>query len=136
MPYVGLMDEQTPGPLRVAVALVLLEALALVGAAAVLIVKTIGGTPNDLWRALLGAALALCGAAVLAFGARSLARCRPAARSPIVVLQLLALPVSYSLWFQAGRTAYGAPIMVVALAVLFLLFTPPAREALDRDIQR
>ena len=32
--------------------------------------------------------------------------------------------------------AYGAPIMLAALAVLFLLFTPPAREALDRDLSR
>jgi hypothetical protein len=58
---------------------------------------------------------------------------RPAARSPIVVLQLLALPVAYSLAFQADRIAYGAPIMLAALAVIFLLFTPPAREVLDRD---
>jgi hypothetical protein len=48
-------------------------------------------------------------------------------------VQLLALPVSYSLAFQAGRVEYGAPIMVAALAVIFLLFTPPARQALDRD---
>ncbi len=60
--------------------------------------------------------------------------CVPAARSPIVVLQLLALPVAYSLWFQAGVAVYGAPIMLAALATLFLLFTPPAREALDRDL--
>jgi hypothetical protein len=49
-----------------------------------------------------------------------------------VVIQLLALPVSYSLGFQAGRIWYGGPIMAIALAVLFLLFTPPVREALDR----
>jgi hypothetical protein len=125
-----------PAPVRAAVLLILLEALALVAAAAVLVVKTVGGRPNDVWRALLGAALALVGAAVLALAARALLRLRPAARSPVVVLQLLALPVSYSLWFQAGRIGYGAPIMLAALAVLFLLFTPPAREALDRDIRR
>jgi hypothetical protein len=78
----------------------------------------------------------VAGALALAFGARALLRLRPAARSPIVVLQLLALPVSYSLWFQAGRVGYGAPIMIAALAVLFLLFTPPARAALDRDLTR
>jgi drug/metabolite transporter (DMT)-like permease len=128
--------QGVPGPLRVAVVLILLESVALVGAAGVLVVKTIGGRPGDALRALIGAALALVGAAALAFGARALLRLRPAARSPIVVLQLLALPVSYSLWFQAGRAGYGAPIMVVAIAVLFLLFTPPVREALDREIVR
>ncbi|HEY2298464.1 MAG TPA: hypothetical protein VGH43_12095 [Jatrophihabitans sp.] len=135
------MDEPTttdrpPGPIRAAVVLIVVEALALVAAAVVLVVKTITGDPNDIWRALLGAALAVAGAAALAFGARALQRLRPAARSPIVVLQLLALPVSYSLWFQAGRVGYGAPIMIAALAVLFLLFTPPARAALDREVTR
>jgi peptidoglycan/LPS O-acetylase OafA/YrhL len=118
------------------VAIIGAEALALVAAAVVLIVKTVSGNPNDIWRALLGAALALAGAAALALGARALLRLRPAARSPIVVLQLLALPVAYSLWFQAGVAVYGAPIMVAALATLFLLFTPPVREALDRDLTR
>lgn len=134
------MDEPrvrtVPTPLRAAVLIILLEALALVGAAAVLIVKTVGGQPKDVWRALLGAALALAGAAALGFAARALLRLRPAARSPVVVLQLLALPVAYSLWFQAGLIGYGAPIMLAALAVLFLLFTPPVREALDREIER
>jgi hypothetical protein len=129
-------QTSVPGPLRAAVVLVLLESLALVGAAAVLVVKTIGGKPDDIWRALLGAALTLAAAVALAFAARAVLRLRPAARSPIVVLQLLALPVSYSLWFQAGRADYGAPIMLAAVAVLFLLFTPPARAALDRDIHR
>jgi hypothetical protein len=49
-----------------------------------------------------------------------------------VVIQLLAIPVSYSLGFQAHRLGYGGPIFVVALAVLYLLFTPPARALLDR----
>jgi hypothetical protein len=128
--------DRVPGPLRIAAGLIVLEAFALLGAAGVLVVKTITGQPKDVWRALLGAALAVAGALALAFGARALMRLRPAARSPIVVLQLLALPVSYSLWFQAGRVGYGAPIMIAALAVLFLLFTPPARAALDRDLTR
>jgi hypothetical protein len=51
----------------------------------------------------------------------------------MVVLQLLALPVGYSLAFQAGRVGYGGPILVAALVVLYLLFTPPARAALDRE---
>jgi len=55
-----------------------------------------------------------------------------AARTPVIVIEALALPVSYSLAFQADRVGYGAPIMVGALAVLYLLFTPPARAVLDR----
>src|SRR6266568_97665 len=78
-------------------------------------------------------ALALLGAVVLVSCARGLLAQRPAARTPVVVLELLALPVSYSLGFQAGLLAYGVPIMFSALAVLYLLFTPAARAVLDRD---
>jgi hypothetical protein len=122
-----------PTPLRIAVVLLYVESLALLGAAGVLIVKTITGTPNEVARALFGAAFALGVAALLAYGGRALLRLSPAARTPIVVIQLLALPVSFSLGFQAGRIGYGGPIMLAALAVLFLLFTPPVRDALYRD---
>lgn len=125
-----------PRPLRAAVVLIYLESLALLAAAGILVAKTITGRPSDVGRALLGAAFAVGGAAVLAYGGRALMRLSPAARSPIVVIELLALPVSYSLAFQAGRIGYGAPIMLAALAVLFLLFTPPVREALYRDPPR
>ena len=125
-------DRLPPAPVRSAVAIIGLEALALVVAAAILIVKTVGGHPSSVGRALLDAAFALLGAALLALAGRGLWRLRPSARTPVIVLQLLALPVSYSLAFQAGRVGYGGPILLAALAVLYLLFTPPARAALDR----
>jgi hypothetical protein len=122
-----------PRPLRTACAIIGLEALALFAAAVFLVVDTVTGAPTSVGRALSGAGLALLGALVLAFGARSLLQLRPAARTPVVILQLLALPVSYSLAFQAGRVGYGGPIFVAALVVLYLLFTPPVREVLDRE---
>ena len=125
---------EVPSQVRWAAIVVVLEALALVGAAGVLISKTITGHPDNPWRAIFGAALALAGALVLALGARALMRLSTAVRTPIVVLQILALPVSYSLAFQAGRVGYGGPIMVAAVVVLYLLFTPPARDALDRSL--
>lgn len=128
----GGADEVVPRPLRVACVLILIEALALLGVAAVLVVKTIGESPSSIGRALFGAALAVFGAVVLALGARSLLQLRPAARSPVVVLQILAVPVSYSLTFQANRVSYGGPMLVAALAVLYLLFTPAVRAVLDR----
>lgn len=126
-------DGGTPAQVRVAAAVIWLESLALLGAAGVLVTKTFDGHPDSVGRALLGAAMALGGAAALAFGARGLSRLRSAARTPMVVLQLLALPVGYSLAFQAGRVGYGGPILVAASIVLYLLFTPPARAALDRE---
>jgi len=126
-------DGATPAQVRVAAAVIWLETLALVGAAGLLVTKTVDGHPDSIGRALLGAALALGGAAVLGFGARGLVRLRPSARTLVVVLQLLALPVGYSLAFQAGRVAYGGPILIAAVVVLYLLFTPPVRAALDRE---
>lgn len=131
-PNAGRSTDRPPGPLRAAVAIIGLECLGLVAAAVVLLVKTVVGSPDELSRAVVTAVIALAGAAALALGGRGLLRLRPAARTPVVVLQLLALPVSYSLAFQAGRVAYGAPIMIAALAVIFLLFTPPVRAVLDR----
>jgi len=113
-----------------------LEVVALIGLAALLVDKTVTGTPHNKLGAALGAGMVVCGAGALALAARGLQHLRPAARTPVVVLQLLALPVSYSLAFQAGLVGYGGPILVAALAVLYLLFTPPARAALDRDPDR
>ncbi len=124
---------RAPSQLRVAVLGVAAEALALLGLAVLLIVKALTGHPHSVPAALIDAALALFGAGVLALCARGLLALRVAARTPVVVLQVLALPVSYSLGFQAGRIGYGAPILIAALAVLYLLFTPPVRAVLDRD---
>jgi hypothetical protein len=126
-------DSTVPAQLRVAVALIGLEALGMVALALVLLVKSVTGHPHSLVGALLGVLMALLGAAVLALCARGLARLSPAARSPIIVLEVIALPVIYDLAFQAGLVGIGAPILVVALAVLYLIFTPPVREVLDRD---
>src|SRR5215467_11238842 len=95
-------DAPAPLQVRAAAGVVIVQAAALFAAAAVLIVKTIAGHPDSVARALLGAALALIGTAVLLACARGLLALRWAARTPVVVLELLALPVGYSLGFQAG----------------------------------
>jgi hypothetical protein len=129
-------ENAAPRPLVVACVIILAQALALLAAAAVLVVKTIDGSPGSVARALLGAAFAVAGAVLFALCSRGIYRGRPAARTPVVVLEILCIPVAYSLAFQAGRIGYGGPIFVSALAVLYLLFTPPARAVLDRDIRR
>jgi hypothetical protein len=126
-------EEPIPVQLRAAAGVVVAQAAALLAAAAVLIVKTVTGHPDSVARALLGAAMALLAMLVLLACARGLLGLRWTARTPVVVLELLALPVSYSLGFQAGLMVYGAPILLSALAVLYLLFTPPARAALDHE---
>ncbi|HEY3736776.1 MAG TPA: hypothetical protein VGL26_04970 [Jatrophihabitans sp.] len=125
------MSDEVPVQLRIAAMIVALEALALLAATGVLVVKTATQSTGSIASALLLAALAVLGALVLGFGARGLLALRQGARTPIVVIQVLALPVAYSLGFQAGRMEYGGPILVAALATLYLLFTPPARAVLD-----
>lgn len=132
----GDQERQPPRPLLVACGIIGLEVLALVAAAVIVVAKAASETSHSLAGALLLAAVALAGAAALALCARGLLRLRPAARTPVIVLQLLALPVSYSLAFQANRVEYGGPILVAALAVLYLLFTPPVRAVLDRPDPR
>ena len=90
------------------------------------------GHPDNVGRAVLDALLALLGAVVLCGCARGLLHLRPAARSPVVVLELLTVVVSFSLGFQAGLIQYGGPLMLAAVVVLYLLFTPPVRAVLDR----
>jgi len=77
---------------------------------------------------------ALLAAAILLLCARGLMHLTPAARSPVILLQLLAVPVAFSLGFQAGRLLIAGPILLCSVAVLVLLLTPSARRALDRTL--
>lgn len=125
-------SEPPPTALRVGAGIVLVQALALAVTAAALVALAFLQSTTRLWAALSVAGFALLGAAVLYLCARGLLALRPSARSPIVLLELIALPVGYSLGIQAGRLALGLPVLVSAVAVLVLLFTPAARMALDR----
>ena len=121
--------QGAPGTVRIAAALAALEGLALLGLGVFYAAKTALQRPDSYGRALLGAAMALAGGALLVLLARAVLHVRRWARSPVIVLQLLALPVGYTLAFQAGLPGYGGPILVAAGAELYLLFTPEARAA-------
>ncbi|GAB2486616.1 hypothetical protein [Jatrophihabitans fulvus] len=125
--------SDVPTPIRAACGVLVLEALALFAAAAFYVYGTAFGHPNGVARSLVAALMAAGVGVGILMGASGLLKLSPAARSPMVVVQLLALPVAYSLAFQAGRVLWGGPILIAAVAVIYLLFTPPARQALDRD---
>jgi len=124
--------DEVPETLAWAARIARIQALALLVCSIVLCLMAIFRTSTRLWAALAIAGFALLAAAILALCARGLLALRPTARSPVLLIELLALPVCYSLGFQAGRIAIALPIMLSALAVLVLLFTPAARRALDR----
>ncbi len=125
--------HQVPRALTAACAILGLQALGLLGAAGVLVGEAVSENHGSLARSLLGAAFGVGAAAVLALCARGLLRLRPAARTPVVVLQLLTLPIGYTIAFDNNNAAAGGPILLAALAVLYLLFTPPVRAVLDRE---
>ena len=85
----------------------------------------------NLRDALVAAVLTvLAGIALLLLG-RALGAAKAWARSPVVVCQLLAVPVALSM-LGADRPEVGVPVLAFATAVLVLLFTPAARAAFDR----
>ncbi|HTZ44166.1 MAG TPA: hypothetical protein VMB79_09905 [Jatrophihabitans sp.] len=123
-----------PATVRYAGVVVLVQAAGLLGTAVALVVLAMVHSSQRLWAALAIVGFAVLGAAVFYFCGRGLLALRPSARSPIVLLELLALPVGYSLGIQAGRPLIGLPVLLSAVAVLALLATPSAREALNRPI--
>ena len=86
-----------PKALLAALAVVGLQVVGLLVAAAVLTTKTFDGHPDSVGRSLFGVVFALGGAAVLTLSARGLFAARRAARTPLLVMELLAIPVGYSL---------------------------------------
>jgi hypothetical protein len=127
-------ENPAPRSVRIASLITMAEAAALGLAAVVLLVLIVVHTTTRLWAAFTVVAFAVLGAAVLWLCARGLQELRPSARTPVVLVQLLALPVTYSLGFQAGLYAIALPIMAAAVTILILLFMPSARQALDRSL--
>ncbi len=118
--------------IRLAAAVVVAQAAGLLAGAVFVAVQTVLGRADDVGRALSDAGFALGGAVLLAALARAAIGLVAAARTPLMVLEVLALPIGYSLAFPSGRPGWGAVVLVSALAVLGLLLTPAARAQLQR----
>jgi len=117
-----------------AAALVAAEGAALVGLALLDVALTASADAGSVPLALSTALLLAVFGAVLLLLARALRALRPAARSPVVAFQLLALPVGWTLTVENNRPELGLPVLVLAGSVLLLLFgTAEARQALARE---
>jgi hypothetical protein len=125
----GMPAEAVPREIRVAAAIVVCQATGLVVVAVVLVAKTVVGSPRSIGAALFAALFALLGAAVLALCGRGLLRGLHSSFAPVVCLEVPAVAVGFSLGIQAGRPGYGLPILLSALAVLALLFSPAGRRS-------
>lgn len=96
------------------------EGLVLIGLGALQSVRGFGSDIDDPMRAELGALLALFGGGCLILAARALVTGQRWARSPVLVTQLLSVPVAVAL-IQNDLAGYGVPLAVVAGAVVVLL---------------
>ena len=124
---------RAPRPVLAAAALVAVEGVALLVFALVYVVLTALDDAGSVPLALAGAALLVIFGAALLLLARALRAVKPAARSPVVAVQLVALPVGWTLASTNGRPEVGVPVLVLAAAVLLLLFgTAGARDSLAR----
>ncbi|MGI8532309.1 MAG: hypothetical protein ACR2KN_04835 [Geodermatophilaceae bacterium] len=123
-------DSHPPRVIQWAAALVAVEGAAVLAAAAVLCVATLVTPPDSYAGAASGIALGLVfGAAILRL-ALGLRRLEAWSRGPVVVTQLLLVPVGYTFAVNAGMPVYGVPILLVCVAVLGLLFSPGGRMAM------
>jgi hypothetical protein len=129
---VTIEDALVPAPLRWAARLLRGEAVALGLVAAYLLWQDLTGTATDLLSAVLVTGFAVGGAAVLWLLGAALARRRPAARAPAIVLQLMLLPIGYYM-VQGGLGWLGVPLVALGLGVVGLLVSTPTNRALGVD---
>jgi len=120
-----------PRSVRRAALVTAVEGAVLLGFAVYVCIEAAVSSRANLANALALAAVAAGSGLLLGWLGRALAGLHAWARSPIMVVQILFLPVGVSL-IQAGRGVVGAGVLLLAAAVLFLLFTPESRAALDR----
>lgn len=122
-------DARRPPQLTAAAALAAVEGLAALGFGVIEIAQV------RLFRAVVGVGVAffmIAFAVLLLVAARGLLQVRRWARAPVVVVQLIMLPVGWS--FRGGQTTWVAVAMIiVAIITLLLILHPRSTRALVVD---
>lgn len=111
-----------------AAAAVAIEGVALIGLSIGVAIHGLTGHPSSVGRAEASAVFGVLTGLLLLFLARSIDRARRWARTPVILLQLLALPVTLAL-LEAGAYAYGVPLALLSIGTLVLLAQRGARDA-------
>ena len=125
--------EDGPTPLRVAVLVLWGEAALLVVLGLIELYKLATGSPTNVVMAITLALAPIAAGLLLAQLGRSIVGRRSWARSPAIVLQLMALPVAFFMISGEGgpMTRIGGVLIgVVALCCAGLLLVPSSRAAL------
>jgi hypothetical protein len=121
----------TPGTLLWATGLLGAEAVGLLGVSGWLGYDAATSAAQSVASAAATVAFAVLMAVVLGGLAYALWRRRSWARGPSVVLQLLLLPIGYSV-ATAGQSVVGVALIVIGLAGVATLVAPATRAALER----
>ena len=130
----GYLAARVPGVLRTAAALraaaflVGLQALALLAVTVFYVVELLVATSTSKGAAITSTVLVLLSALGLGWCAKGLYERRRWARSPVLVLQVIAIPVAVGL-VQSGRWYVGGPLLVWVVAVIVLEFAPGSTAA-------
>lgn len=98
----------------------MLQAVGLLVASVVLAVEGFSPETADRVAAEILALIGLVGVGAVVFLARGVAQQRRWARSPVLVLELICLPIALTV-IQDGKAFAGVPLGLSALAVLVLL---------------
>ncbi|MEU6079499.1 hypothetical protein [Streptomyces sp. NPDC047108] len=128
-------DEAPTGPrparLTAAAALAAVEGVALAAFGAYLLVMGLLGDPDSPQQAEMGGLTLLALGALPLAAARGLRLRRRWSRGPALIVQIMAVPVAWTLISTGGAMiAAGVALAAVAVAVLVLLVNPTATEAL------
>lgn len=129
-------QQRSPRPLLVAAALVALESLGTLVLTVVLLVSLAGATPGsvDVGSSIALALTVLVAALLLGFVAYGLLRAAKWARPAALVWQLVQLLVGFDATQGVGaRPDLAALLIVPALVVLVLLFTPSVSAVMRRE---
>lgn len=119
-----------PAPLtiRAAGGAVAVQGAAAVVVAVVLLIRTVGTNGNSASVGYGTAGLfVVLGGGVLAAGV-VLARSMPGGRGPALVVQVLLLPVAWSLLTASDQVIAGVVLGLVALGIIVLLLAGPSRR--------
>ena len=122
----------TAPTLRWAVALLALEAAALAVVVGVLIYEDVATTPTSMRGAVLVTLYAVIMTAVFGGLAWALHRRQRWARGPAIVMQLLLVPIGFTM-ASGGAAWLGVPTILVGLAGAGTLLAPATRAALGMN---
>lgn len=120
-----------PARLTAAAALAAAEGVVLAGLGAYLLVMGLLGDPDSPRQAETGGLTLLALAALPLVAARGLLLLRSWSRGPVIITQLMAIPVTWTLVNSGGAMiAAGVALGAAAVTVLVLLVNPTSTEAL------